>query len=236
MSKTFFVTGTDTEVGKTFVTAYMMQQLHQRYEQSVAGHKPIAAGAELNNGQLENEDALALQLAASEQIPLNIVNPICFEAPIAPHIAAQESEHPISFDELSCGLAEIQQYHSDFLFVEGAGGWLLPLNEKELLSDWVAEQQLPVILVVGLRLGCLNHALLTYQAIQQSGANCIGWIGNQVDRQFSRMQENIDTLKQRLPVECLGIIPFLNAEQRQSDYPPVMLNLHPLLGADETSD
>ena len=232
MSKTFFVTGTDTEVGKTFVTAYMMNQLQARYDKTVAGLKPIAAGAKWKNEQWENEDALMLQQAASEAIPLKIVNPICFEEPIAPHIAAQKVDYPISFDELSCGLAEIEQYHSDYLFVEGAGGWLLPINDKELLSEWVAAQQLPVILVVGLRLGCLNHALLTYQAIQQSGANCVGWVGNQVDAAFSHMQENIDTLKQRLPVDCLGIIPFLAEEQRQSDYPPVMLNLHPLLGED----
>lgn len=229
MSKTFFVTGTDTEVGKTFVTTCLMQQLQQRYEKTVAGHKPIAAGAVWENNQWQNEDAVALQQAGSEIIPLNIVNPICFEDPIAPHIAAEKEESPIHFDELTCGLAEIQQYHPEFLFVEGAGGWLLPINSDKLLSEWVAEQQLPVIMVVGLRLGCLNHALLTYQAIQQSGAKCVGWIGNQVDAQFTHLQENIDTLKQRLPVECLGIIPYLSSQQRQSDYPQVMLNLHPLL-------
>lgn len=236
MTQSIFVTGTDTEVGKTFVTTYIMQQLQQRYEKSVIGHKPIAAGAQWQNQQWENEDALALRAASSEELPLNIVNPICFEQPIAPHIAAEQAEHPITFDDLSCGLAEIQQYHSDFLLVEGAGGWLLPVNDAELLSDWVAEQQLPIVLVVGLRLGCLNHALLTYQAIQQSGAQCIGWVGNQVDAQFSCLQENISTLKQRLPMECLGIIPYLNAEQRQSDYPPVMLNLHPILDLQDSPE
>ncbi len=204
----FFVTGTDTDVGKTVISAGLMLALTQQGH-SVIGHKPISAGCELviEDGEagLRNEDALALMAQASVQLPYEWVNPIAFAQPIAPHIAADMAHQAIDTAVLDEALARLQQVDADVLLVEGAGGWALPIGNGKLLSEWVAKHQLPVVIVVALRLGCLNHALLTYQAVKASGCDVLGWVANDFcDQPFA--QENIKTLKSMLDAPCLGVV------------------------------
>lgn len=201
-----FITGTDTEVGKTHVSSLLIKYIKQ-FKKSVTGFKPIAAGAEYAFGELVNDDALTLMESGNVALPYKLINPYVFEPPIAPHIAAKKAGVTITKSSLSEHLAQLKEQEIDHLIVEGAGGWALPINDTELLSDWVSEQKLPVILVVGLKLGCLNHALLTLNHIKQSGANCVGWIANYVDDSMLEQSENLDTLKARLDCPLLAIAP-----------------------------
>ena len=172
MKNSVFITGTDTDAGKTYVSVLLLQLLNDTGLITV-GLKPISAGCELvevspGNEQLRNADALALQSAASLKLEYDVINPIAFAPPIAPHIAAKEADVKITTQALTAHYQSVQEgYQADFTLVEGAGGWRLPLsveqNEQVFLSDFVVAQQLPTILVVGMKLGCLNHALLTYE-------------------------------------------------------------------------
>ena len=206
----FFVTGTDTEVGKTFVSSALLRGFSQRGWKTL-GLKPVAAGCELHEGQWQNEDALQLMAAMSMELGYGQVNPIALPDPIAPHLAAAKVGRQLSASRLvglvrgACGV------EAEMALVEGAGGWLVPLNERETLADVAIELGFPVILVVGIRLGCLNHALLTYQAIRQSGLSVCGWVANTLAVDTPMGAENIATLEQRLPVPLLGNIPYLSA-------------------------
>lgn len=202
-----FVTGTDTDAGKTVSAVALLQALYQRGYNCLAS-KPIAAGAEATADGLRNSDALLLQQAAGAQQVYAAVNPFCFSPPIAPHIAAELAGQPLQAQQVRAALSSLQQQNADWLVVEGAGGWLLPLNAEETLADVVEALQLPVVLVVGLKLGCLNHALLTVADIERRGLVLAGWIGNQVQPQAMPYQsENIALLKQRISAPCLGILP-----------------------------
>lgn len=206
--QTFFVTGTDTDVGKTVISTGLMLALKQA-GLSVLGHKPISAGCELviEDGEagLRNEDALALMAQASVEVPYEWVNPIAFAPPIAPHIAADMAHQTIDEAILDEALARLQQVDAQYLLVEGAGGWALPIGDGKLLSSWVAKHRLPVVIVVAMRLGCLNHALLTYQAVKASGCDVLGWVANDFcDQPFAK--ENIKTLKSVLDAPCLGVV------------------------------
>lgn len=215
MANIFFVTGTDTDVGKTLVTEALMQAASDS-GLSTVGYKPIASGCELIDGTLKNSDALILQDASSIALPYAMHNPYAFAPAIAPHIAAAQSKQTISLERLSEGLAELRAEGGEWIFVEGAGGWRLPINGQQYLSDWVKKEQLPVILVVGMRLGCINHALLTLEAIQQDGLDVVGWVTNQLYPNMSQYQANIDTLKQRIKAPLLGEIPWLEGDPRDS--------------------
>jgi dethiobiotin synthetase len=204
--KKFFITGTDTEVGKTHVTSLLIKYIKQ-HKKSVTGFKPIAAGAELAFDKLVNDDALTLLESGNAAFPYEMINPFVFKPPIAPHIAAKQAGVTITFNALSSHLAVFNQQGLDYLFIEGAGGWALPINDSELLSDWVVGEKLPVIMVVGMKLGCLNHALLTLAHIQNSGAKCVGWIANFVDDTMLEQQPNLETLKTILAPPLLGIAP-----------------------------
>lgn len=173
-----FITGTDTEVGKTYCSSLIVQHLNQA-DLDVFPFKPIAAGTEYSKefNQEVNEDALALYDACKRKYSLPQINPITYAPPIAPHIAAELEGVKLDFALLDQELKKVKTLGQSQL-IEGAGGWLLPLNEHQLLSDWVAKHQLPVILVVSIKLGCLNHALLTAQAIKASGCDLVGWIAN----------------------------------------------------------
>ncbi|MGD2118801.1 MAG: dethiobiotin synthase [Chromatiales bacterium] len=206
-----FVTGTDTGCGKTRVSVALMQVLQQRGLQ-VMGMKPVAAGAELVDGQLRNEDALLLQQQASRAVAYGLVNPYVFEAAIAPHLAAAKSGVAIDPDVIVESCRQLAE-SADVLVVEGAGGWRVPLGEDVDLSDLPKKLQLPVILVVGMKLGCINHARLTAESIQQDGLDLVGWIANQIDPDMPSLQANIETLRQYLPAPCLGVVPF----QAQND-------------------
>ncbi len=217
--KSIFITATDTEVGKTTIASgilTMMASTDKNYK--VVGFKPIAAGCEWLDGQWKNEDALALQQASNLDLNYSLVNPFALKSPIAPHIAAEQDDIRICSTTLSQYFEHFKSTLADLVVVEGAGGWQLPINETEYLSDWVVSQKLPVVLVVGLKLGCINHALLTAMAIKQAGAQLIGWVGNHVDPDMLCQSENIKSLQHRLGAPCLGIVPHLNPEQSASEF------------------
>jgi len=209
-----FITGTDTDAGKTLVTLGLMHSL-QDQGLRVNGMKPVAAGVSEIDGNTVNEDAQLIYRQSSKVLPYELINPWLFEPAIAPHIAAQQANRKIDFQPIKAALNEIKK-QSDLVVVEGAGGWLVPLNEKQDVADMAVIMNLPVILVVGLQLGCINHARLTLQAIEAAGCRAIGWIGTQIDPQMMNVDENIKTLKQYLPVQCLGIVPWLESRDAKT--------------------
>ncbi len=195
-----FITGTDTDAGKTYISVLLLEALN-RSGFKTSGFKPIAAGCEQTVHGLRNEDALQLQNAASHKLPYNMVNPIAFAAPIAPHIAALKLGVRIDMQLVSNTLTALQKEDIDFLLVEGAGGWRLPTflpslppQKPEFLSEFAAHAKLPVILVVGMKLGCLNHAVLTAEQIKRDNCELIGWVANQVDPDMECYYENLASL------------------------------------------
>lgn len=208
MATGYFITGTDTGVGKTLIAAALMKR-HRGLGLRVAGMKPVASGCHQTAAGLRNEDALQLEQQASARHPYSRVNPYAFAPAIAPHLAARAAGTTIELPKLASCYQELA-VDSDVVIVEGAGGWRVPIGPAGLLSDFPEALGLDVILVVGLRLGCLNHALLTCDAILGGGkSRLVGWVGNGIDPAFSPWEENIDTLRQRIPAPCLGIVPPL---------------------------
>ena len=207
MSRGIFITGTDTGVGKSLVACALVEKF-KASGIKVAGMKPVASGAALTTAGLRNDDALALQAAANINVEYSLINPYCFAPPIAPHLAARAAGVTINLDHLK------NKYHqlaaqTDVVIVEGAGGWLVPLDPGHL-SDFPESLRMTVVLVVGMRLGCLNHALLTAQSIRQGGkCTLVGWVGNVIDPAFSHLEANLDLLGHRLGAPCLGVIPHL---------------------------
>ncbi len=215
MSAGLFITGTDTGCGKTEITLGLMQALQQRGER-VLGMKPVASGAEWTKLGLRNEDALRIQAQCSSELAYERVNPYAYEPPIAPHLAAETGGRPIDLShiaEVYRGLA----LAADRVIVEGVGGWSVPLDgERATVADMALRLELPVILVVGLRLGCINHALLTEAAIRQSGARLSGWVANQVEPGMASLEGNLQTLRERLSAPCLGLTPWLEHPSPES--------------------
>lgn len=205
-----FIAGTDTEIGKTFVASGLLAAM-ARAGKNCAGFKPVAAGCELINGQWRNEDADALMAAASQELAYSAVNPVALKEPIAPHIAALRDGVELNQQVLSEHWAEIQARAENWV-VEGAGGWHVPLNERERISDWVSAEKLPVILVVGMRLGCINHALLSVEAIEKSN-HLLGWVANILPPEQPQLAENLAYLKQAIAAPMLGCIPAGGSEQ-----------------------
>jgi len=205
--KQFFITGTDTDAGKTHVTSLLLKLLAQ-HKKNAIGFKPLAAGCEMAFDQLVNADALMLMESATVSAKYDVINPFAFAPPIAPHIAAEQVGVTITLDKLSSAYTTLKQQGAEYLLTEGAGGWALPINDTHYLYDWVKAEQLPVILVVGMKLGCLNHALLTAAHMQSLGINCVGWVANQVDPTMDQYQANLDSLKARLPFPILAISPY----------------------------
>ena len=203
-----FVTGTDTGVGKTLVACGLVRVLASRGHR-VVGLKPIASGAEPSRSGLRNADALALAAESSVELPYELTNPYCFEPAVAPHLAAAEAGVCLTPDDLVDWYGRATS-RAEFAVVEGAGGWRVPLHPDGFLSDLPERLDLGVMLVVGLRLGCLNHARLTLEAIT-NGGRCpfIGWVGNQVDASFARLDANVATLERLLGAPPLAIIPPL---------------------------
>lgn len=203
----YFVTGTDTGVGKTFVTCVLLEACRQQGLRTLA-LKPVAAGCDLVEGQLRNDDALQLQQHMTQAMPYEQVNPFALQAPVAPHIAAQREGRRLLVSRIAGLVRGAAMQPADVTLVEGAGGWYVPLNDKETMADLVRELQLPVILVVGMRLGCLNHAILTARAIYRDKLRVAGWIANCVEPGLPELQANIDTLQSLLSAPCLGVIPY----------------------------
>ncbi|WP_227317890.1 dethiobiotin synthase [Cedecea davisae] len=206
MIKKWFVTGTDTEVGKTVASCALLQAATAAGYRSV-GYKPVASGSEMTPEGIRNSDALALQRNSSVVVPYPQINPLAFIEPTSPHIVSAEEQRPITFFAMSEGLENLAT-KADWVLVEGAGGWLTPLSETTTFAQWVAVEQLPVILVVGVKLGCINHALLTAHAVQAAGLKLAGWVANGVQPAGKRHAEYMATLKQRLAAPLLGEIPW----------------------------
>ena len=200
----YFITGTDTDVGKTCATIALMRYF-KRQGKTVLGMKPVASGCTLQADELKNADALLIQENASVKVDYQLINPYAYELPVSPHIAGVHNPVKLAiiverFNSLKA-LAEV-------IIVEGAGGWYVPLNAQDDISDLASALGLPVILVVGLRLGCINHAKLSYQAIQLSGIACVGWIAVCVDPDLLNRDENIQTITAALPVPLIGVLPY----------------------------
>lgn len=206
MTFKFFITGTDTGIGKTYVSVALLRKFSNE-GLSTFGMKPVASGCQQINGKLYNEDALAFQKASSIKKDYKYVNPLAFEPPIAPHIASQLNNQHFSKYEVVEIINRTFKIPADVLIVEGAGGWFVPLNEKELMSDVVKLLNIPVILVVGIRLGCLNHALLTAAAIEQAKIPLAGWVANCLQPDMPVLAENIKTLKDRIKAPCWAVLP-----------------------------
>ena len=204
-----FVTGTDTEVGKTLVSTALVDLMIARGLRTAA-MKPVAAGCEDIDGEWRNADALALMARANVGADYRTVNPYALRPPIAPHIAAAQAGIRIETAVLDAAFERLGRM-ADFVVVEGAGGFLVPLGEHLDFADLAARWRLPVLLVVGLRLGCLNHALLSVEAINARGLRLAGWIGSGVDPAFASAADNIATLRARIAAPCLGIVPHLGA-------------------------
>lgn len=202
-----FVTGTDTEIGKTLVSSAILHKLAASGLRA-CGMKPVAAGAELRDGQLHNDDADMLFNAGNVHLPASITTPYMLREPAAPHIAAALEGVTIESAPLIAAFAEIQAA-SDAVVVEGVGGFRVPFNDDFDSADLAAQLNLPVILVVGMRLGCISHALLTVEAIVARGLVLAGWVANTVDPDMSFEQENIEALAQRIPAPLLGRVPRL---------------------------
>jgi dethiobiotin synthetase len=202
-----FVAGTDTEVGKTHAATALIRAI-ARSGVRVAGMKPVAAGAVTTAAGSRNEDALALAAAANVGAPYDLINPYCLQAAVSPHLAAADEGATIDTGVLRASLDALIEQTADFVVVEGAGGWLAPIGETLTMADVAVALGLPVLLVVGLRLGCLSHALLTKRAIEASGLRFAGWIGNRLDPDFQRSDENIATLERLLGTAALAILPF----------------------------
>ena len=205
MTAAVFIAGTDTGIGKTHAACTLLHALR------VAGHracgmKPIASGCMETPDGLRNEDALALQAASSTAPPYALINPVALRDPLSPHLAAAHDGVEISLAPLRAAFDQLSGNHRKVV-VEGVGGWLVPLSPELLASDIAKQWQLPVILVVGLRLGCLNHALLSARMIEADGCRLLGWIGNCIDPAMAALDENLATLRELLPAPCLGVLP-----------------------------
>lgn len=214
-----FITGTDTDAGKTLVATTLLYKA-QAQGLTCFGLKPVAAGCEWSEsqcdksvqGQWHNEDALLLQAASLPAQDYSTHNPIAYSQAIAPHIAALLNNHELSIKSVLSACETGLQQAVDFHLIEGAGGWLVPLNETETLADFaqqlVDKQGYKIVLVVGMKLGCINHALLTQQTILNSGLDIVGWVANHIDPNMSEQDANFEYLQQHIKAPCLGRIPF----------------------------
>lgn len=209
MLKRFFITGTDTSVGKTVVSRALLQALAASGS-SVAGYKPVAKGSKETPEGLRNKDALVLQSVASIDLPYSAVNPIA----LSEEESSVAHSSPVDYTLLSQGLAGLSS-RVDHVVVEGTGGWRSLMNDLRPLSEWVVQERLPVVLVVGIQEGCINHALLTSQAIASDGLPLVGWVANRINPGLAHYAEIIDVLSAKLPCPMLGELPYLpRAEQR----------------------
>ena len=198
----WFVAGTDTEIGKTFVACALLHALRNQGISAI-GMKPVAAGTDENG---RNDDVEALIAASGVEAPRELVNPYLYAPAIAPHIAALEAGRPIDLERIAQSFAALRPL-ADAIVVEGVGGFCVPLGPQVDAADLAQRLALPVILVVGMRLGCINHALLSAQAIAARGLTLAGWVANRIDPQMARFDENLASLEARLAAPLLGVIP-----------------------------
>ncbi|MCO1334697.1 dethiobiotin synthase [Microbulbifer sp. OS29] len=226
MGKTYFIAGTDTEVGKTYVTAALLSAA-AALELKTAAIKPVASGCERTEDGLRNADALLLQEAMTQELPYQQVNPFALEPAIAPHIAAAEAGKQLNVSRMAGICRGVMSAGADLVLIEGAGGWRTPLGPRSFLSQLPRELNVPVVLVVAMQLGCINHALLTAEAIRRDGLPLAGWVANFAREGMSRADENLHTLKSLLPAPLLGALPFDTAgDYRNGSH---CLDIKPLL-------
>lgn len=202
--RAMFVTGTDTDAGKTYISAALLRHFAAQ-SLRVVGMKPVASGATELDGVLHNSDVTQLRQASNVQADMRWINPYCFAPAIAPHIAAQQAGVAIDLQQIKqayeqlCGMADV-------VVVEGAGGWLVPLNGQQTIADLAQLLDIPIVLVVLIRLGCINHALLSVADIQRRGLTLLGWVANCMEDEMPVMQENIATLQQLIAAPCLAVV------------------------------
>lgn len=205
----YFVTGTDTDIGKTAIAAGLLAAAKTR-GLSTAAIKPVAAGCEATPEGLRNSDALILQRTMSLPLSYEEINPVALAQPLSPHIAAERSGVRLNVQRLAGICRGVLMRRADLALVEGAGGWRVPISPREFMSQLAVELQLPVILVVGMRLGCLNHALLSVEAIVRDGLRLAGWVANRCVPEMAAYEENVATLRSLLRAPCLGEVPYLS--------------------------
>jgi dethiobiotin synthetase len=207
--KRYFITGTDTDCGKTYVTTQLVDFFSQ-----AAAIKPIASGCKVIDNQLVNADALQLQQHSN--LSLQQINPWRFKSPISPHLAAKKEGARIIIQDIADYCLNLQLEDVDTLFIEGAGGLMVPLNDDETWLDFLNLTKIPVILVVGMTLGCINHALLTQVALKANKIECAGWIANCLDSEMCALEENVATLQSLLEYPLWGIVPYLGRYRSNS--------------------
>jgi len=213
----FFVTGTDTEVGKTLASGALLLLLQKKYSQ-VIGYKPVVAGVSLIDGKLQNEDLVTLALASNHEAAKNTSNicPYILETPSAPHLVAKKNGIELNYDKMLDGFRNLKK-QTEAIVVEGVGGFKVPFHQNKDSADFAQDLGLPVILVVGMRLGCINHALLTVEAVLNRGLILAGWVANTIGP-MNLLDENIQSLSQLIKAPLLGTIPHLDQELAKTPY------------------
>ena len=218
MKQGYFITGTDTNVGKTWVTLALMTYFKQQNFR-VMGMKPVASGCEKLDNQWRNADALAIRQCNSELVDYDLINPYAYERPISPHLAGKLN--PVDVTVVYSHFQKLQTM-ADVIIVEGAGGFYAPLNATQTIADLALALQLPIILVVSIKLGCINHAQLTFEAIKNAQLSCVGWIAVCNDETFDCVELTIDSLVERLSIPLLGVLPYLN----EADFDYLAAKIH----------
>lgn len=212
MINALFIAGTDTDVGKTVASKAILQAIASKGFTTI-GYKPVAAGCERTEQGLRNSDALHLMKVATQEMPYDDVNPYALELPASPHIAAKHENLTIDYKVLSDKLAYLKT-KAETVLVEGAGGWRVPVSDTDCLSSWVKQEKLPVVLVVGVKLGCLSHALLTAESIEADGLTIVGWVANRINPGTEHYAEIIEVLESRIRAPKLGEIPYVPSAKR----------------------
>ncbi|WP_165311717.1 dethiobiotin synthase [Vibrio ziniensis] len=225
MINALFIAGTDTDVGKTVASKAILQAIASKGFTTI-GYKPVAAGCERTEQGLRNSDALHLMKVATQEMPYEDVNPYALELAASPHIAAKHENLTIDYKVLSDKLDYLKT-KADTVLVEGAGGWRVPVSDTDCLSSWVKQEKLPVVLVVGVKLGCLSHAILTAESIEADGLNIVGWVANRINPGTEHYAEIIEILESRIKAPKLGEIPYVPSAKRSElgKY----INLEPLM-------
>jgi len=216
MKNVIFVTGTDTDVGKTVISCALIKY-YVSQGLTVAPFKPVSAGAVQTDDGLRNSDAVQLLSASKSNYSYDDINPFVYEEPVAPHIAAEKTAIPIS-SALLTERVKLFSLQSDLVVIEGAGGWQVPLNMKESLADWVRILECPVILVVGLRVGCINHAVLSYLDIINGPNKLVGWVANTADKHVDNVPAIVDYIGGVIKAPLLGVVPYLKAGDAAIDH------------------
>jgi dethiobiotin synthetase len=217
MKRKYFITGTDTDAGKTFITVALLKAFSEQGF-STLGLKPIAAGSALIDGEMKNDDAVLLANASTVKLSYQQTNPVLLAAAMAPHIAAERENRKISASSVAGFIrGTLMTSPAQVTLIEGAGGWRVPLNYRETYADVARQLNVDIILVIGMKLGCLNHALLTIEAIERDGLKVAGWIANCIEENMEGEKENIQTLATMIRAPLLGTMPYMSKQDSQPE-------------------